>query len=72
MKLCDITQNDIQKVISSLSSQNSKELSWNYIFYSFLGSEMIIRTTMPQNIIPELYIPSDEEIKLLIDSVKDT
>ena len=73
-RLCDITQEDIQKVISSLSVTNSPKTVRNYhgIISSILGSEMIIKTSMPQKIIPDLHIPSDAEIKTLIKAVNNT
>lgn len=74
MKICDITQEDIQKVISSLAKEKSPKTVKNYhgIISAILGDEMIIKTTMPQKIIPDLYIPSDDDIKLLIKSVENS
>lgn len=74
MKICDITQEDIQKVISTLAKEKSPKTVKNYhgIISAILGEEMIIKTTMPQKIIPDLYIPSDDDIKLLIKSVENS
>lgn len=74
MKICDITQEDIQKVISTLAKEKSPKTVKNYhgVISAILGEEMIIKTTMPQKIIPDLYIPSDDDIKLLIKSVENS
>lgn len=74
MKIYNITQEDIQKVISALAKEKSPKTVKNYhgIISAILGEEMIIKTTMPQKIIPDLYIPSDEDIKILIKSVENS
>ena len=73
-RLCDISQEDIQMLISTLAVKNSPKTVRNYhgIISSILGSEMVIKTTMPQRIIPDLHIPTDDEIKILVNAVKDT
>lgn len=74
MKLCDISQDDIQKVISTLAKDKKPKTVKNYhgIISAILGSEMVIKTTMPQKIIPDLYIPTDDDIKILIQATKNT
>ena len=73
-KLCDITQEDIQLLISTLAVKNSPKTVRNYhgIISYILGSEMVIKTTMPQKTIPDLHVPTDDEIKTLIKAVADT
>lgn len=68
MKICDITQDDVQYLISELSLDNSPKTVRNHhgILSSVLGKEMVLKTTMPQRKIPEYHIPTDEEIKNLI------
>lgn len=74
-KLCsDITQEDIQNVVSDLSKTKSPKTVRNYhgLISAILGSDMKIKTTLPQRIVNDLYIPSDDEIKNLINIVKNT
>lgn len=74
MKISDIEQEHVQEVISSLAKTKSPKTVRNYhgLISSVLGSNLSLNTTMPQRIQPELYIPSDDEIKALIKAVKDT
>lgn len=73
-KVCDITQDDIQNVISKLSSEVSPKTVRNYhgIISSVLGREMVLKTTMPQKIIPDYHIPTDDEIKTLLKIIANT
>jgi integrase len=74
MKISDIEQEHVQEVISSLAKTKSPKTVRNYhgLISSVLGSNLSLNTTMPQRIQPELYIPSDNEIKALVKAVKDT
>ena len=74
MKISDITQEDIQIIISDLSKTKSPKTVRNYhgLISSVIGSNLALNTTMPQKIQPELYIPSDSEIQALVDAVRDT
>ena len=74
MKVCDITQDDIQDLISELSLKSSPKTVRNYhgIISSIVGKEMVLKTTMPQKIMPEYHIPTDEEIKKLIKAIEGT
>ena len=74
MKVCDITQDDIQDLISELSLKSSPKTVRNYhgIISSIVGKEMVLKTTMPQKIMPEYHIPTDDEIKKLIKAIEGT
>lgn len=74
LKISDISQEDVQNVISNLSKSKSPKTVRNYhgLISSVLGSNLALNTTMPQKIQPELYIPSDNEIQALVDAVRDT
>ena len=74
MKISDIEQEHVQDVINSLTKTKSPKTVRNYhgLISSVIGSNLNLNTTMPQRIQPELYIPSDDEIKALVKAVKDT
>lgn len=74
MKISDIEQGHVQEVISSLAKEKSPKTVRNYhgLISAVLGSNLNLNTTLPQRIQPELYIPSDSEIKTLVKVVKDT
>ncbi len=74
MKISDIEQEHVQEVISDLSKTKSPKTVRNYhgLISAVLGSNLHLNTTMPQRIQPELYIPSDSEIKALVKAVKGT
>lgn len=74
MKICDISQEDIQNVISDLSKKVGSKTVRNYhgIISSVLGREMVLKTTMPQRKIPEYHIPTDDEIKTLLKIIENT
>lgn len=74
MKLSDIEQDHVQQVISDLAKTKSPKTVRNYhgLISAVIGSNLNLNTTMPQKVQPELYIPSDAEIKALVTAVKDT
>ncbi len=74
MKKSDIEQEHIQNVINEISKTKSPKTVRNYhgLISAVMGKELILDTTMPQKIMPELYIPADEEIKALIKAVEGT
>ena len=74
LKISDITQEDVQTVVSSLSKTKSPKTVRNYhgLISSVLGSNLVLNTTMPQKVQPDLYIPSDSEIQALVNAVRDT
>lgn len=73
-KLSRISQDDVQEVISDLSKTKSPKTVRNYhgLISSVIGSNLVLNTTMPQKIQPDLYIPSDNEIQALVNAVRDT
>ncbi len=73
-KLCDINQRQVQNVINVLAITKSPKTVRNYhgLISAVLGSSIVLNTTMPQAIVPNLYIPSDTEIKKLVLAVKNT
>ena len=74
IKISDLAQQDVQNVISDLSKYKSPKTVRNYhwLISSVLGSNLNLKTAMPQKIQPELYIPSDSEIRALVDAVRNT
>ncbi|MDD6492172.1 MAG: site-specific integrase [Firmicutes bacterium] len=74
MKISDIEQEHVQKVISNLAKSKSPKTVRNYhgLISAVLGSNLRLNTSMPQKVHPKLYIPSDDEIKALVKAVKDT
>ena len=74
MEIRKISQDDVQKVINDLSRSKSPKTVRNYhgLIASVIGSDLALKTSMPQKIHPELYTPSDDDIKALVDAVRDT
>lgn len=74
MKISDITQSHVQEVINGLAKTKSPKTVRNYhgLISAVIGSNMRLDITMPQRIQPELYIPSDGEIKALVKAVRNT
>lgn len=74
MKISDMEQEHVQKVISDLAKTKSPKTVRNYhgLISAVIGSNLNLRTTMPQKVQPELYIPTDAEIKALVKAVRDT
>ena len=74
IKISDIEQDHVQEVINDLTKSKSPKTVRNYhgLISSVIGSNLHLKTSMPQKVQPELYIPSDAEIKSLVGAVKDT
>jgi integrase len=74
MKISDIEQEHVQRIVSDLAKTKSPKTVRNYhgLISAVIGSNLNLNTTMPQKVQPELYIPSDDEIKALVIAVKDT
>lgn len=75
--ISDITQTDIQKEINSLSKNKSPKTVRNYhgFISAVLGTfrpELKIYTTLPQKRKAEPYIPSDEDVKRVLECAKGT
>lgn len=77
MSIYDITAIDIQKEINRFSENHSPKTVRNYhgFLSAVLGTfypDLKICTTLPQKIKNEPYIPSDEDIKKILDYAKGT
>lgn len=74
MKISDMEQEHIQTVINVLAKTKTPKTVRNYhgLISAVLGSNLNLKTTMPQRVQPDLYIPTDEDIKALVNAVKDT
>lgn len=74
MEIRQISQDDVQRVVNTLSRSKSPKTVRNYhgLISSVIGSDLALNTSMPQKVRPELYIPSDGEIRALVDAVRNT
>lgn len=77
LQINDITHDDIQKVINIDSDKRNPKTVRNHhgLMSAVIGAyrpDFALNTTLPQRVRPDLHIPSDEEIKLLMNAVKDT
>lgn len=75
--IADITQQDIQTEINLLSKSKSPKTVRNYhgFISAVIGTfrpDMKIHTTLPQKLKSEPYIPSDDDVRLILDYAKDT
>lgn len=76
-RISDITQEDIQMCVNELSATLSPKTVRTYhgfitaVFGTF-RPQMVIDTTLPQKRRHEPYIPSEEDIKKILDYSKDT
>ena len=73
----EITQSDIQFLVNDLSSRLSAKTVSNY--HGFVASilvefrpDMIIRTKLPVRVNKKPYVPTNEEVKALIECAKGT
>ena len=76
ISISDITQEQIQEFINKKAKDKSPKTVRNIhgIISSVLRvyrPEMALNTTLPQKIPPNLYIPTDNDIKILIDHIKN-
>lgn len=77
-KICDITQRDIQLLVNKWveSELSYKTIANNHGFVHSVIKEFIpgitIKTRLPQKTVPNLYIPSDEDIRKLLKVVDGT
>lgn len=76
-RINDITQMDVQKEINLFAGEHSPKSVRNT--HSFISSvlkayrpNMIINTTLPQKVPKELYIPSDEDVRRILERAKGT
>ena len=73
----EIAQEDVQAIINNLSKNKSPKTVRNYhgLISAVIAQEnpsMALHTTMPQRKKPDLYIPTDDEIKKLVSAVRGT
>lgn len=73
-KASDITQEDIQRLINALALSKSPKTIRNYhgLISAVLKPYINLNTTMPQKVEPDLYIPSDENIRDLLRVIENT
>lgn len=73
-RICDISNDDVQQLINTLSIKRSPKTVQNYhgIISAVVGREITLSTKMPQKNPSELYIPKDEDIKRLMKAVENT
>ena len=76
MDLSKITQIDIQTVINDYASDHTPKTVRNV--HGFISAvmkqfrpDMVIYTTLPQKIVTDHYIPTEEDIKKILDACKD-
>jgi integrase len=72
LNISDITQNDIQKEINRFAKKLAPKTVRNYhgFISAVLGSyqpELKIYTTLPQKVKKEPYIPSDRDVKIIME-----
>lgn len=77
IKLQNLRQEDIQKTINKESLNHSPKTLRNInglitAVLRYYRPDMTVNTVLPAKVRPDLYIPSDEEIKILLNAVKDT
>lgn len=74
LKICDITQEQIQELINQKSKEKSPKTVRNIhglisAILKVYRPEMALNTALPQKIPPQLYIPTDEDIRTLIEHI---
>ena len=77
MQMSEITQEDIQREMNEQSKYRSPKTVRNYhgfvttVIYTYIPSAKF-NTTLPQKEKPDIVIPTEEEIKLIMNEAKDT
>lgn len=76
-RLMDISQDIVQKEINTASAQMSPKSvrDMHGLFVSVMTRFLpnsVFRTAMPKKVRPDIYVPSDADIKRLVQAVKDT
>ncbi len=74
IKLSEMTNSDVQKVVNQLTATCSPKTVRNYhgLISTIVGKEIILSTTMPQKTYADINIPTDEDIANLIKAVENT
>ena len=77
IKITDLTQSDVQKVVNDCAAKLSPKTVANV--HGFISAvirqerpDMTLRTSLPQKTKPKLNIPSDDDIKRLLEATKGT
>lgn len=75
--LYDITQSDVQREMNLYAKDHAPKTvrSLHGFVASVLGSyrpQLVLRTTLPQKIIKDRYLPTEEDIKAILKASKDT
>ncbi|WP_279004928.1 site-specific integrase [[Clostridium] scindens] len=77
LKILSITQEDIQRAINLEAQQHSPKTVRNS--HGFLSAVLkvyrpnfALNTSLPKSVHPDLYVPSDSEIRRLLECAKDT
>ena len=77
IRLCDLTQEDVQEAINLESVDHSPKTVRNT--HGLISAvvrtyrpEMALHTALPKRIRPDIYVPSDSDIQTLIAHVKDS
>lgn len=76
-RLSDITQADVQKEINRYAEDHAPKTvrSLHGFVAAVLGAyrpQLVLRTTLPQKIIKEAYLPSEEDVKAILNKAKGT
>lgn len=76
-RLSDITQTDVQKEINRYAETHAPKTvrSLHGFVAAVLGAyrpQLVLRTTLPQKIIKESYLPSEEDVKTILNKAKGT
>ncbi len=76
MKLCDITQNDIQAAVNKEAVTLSPKTVRNMhgLLTAVMGvyrPDFAIHTDLPKKVRPKLHLPSDEEVKRVLDYARE-
>lgn len=76
-RLSDITQTDVQKEINRYAETHAPKTvrSLHGFVAAVLGAyrpQLVLRTTLPQKIIKESYLPSEEDVKAILNKAKGT
>lgn len=77
IRISDVTALDVQKEINALSKDKSPKTVRNYhgFISAVLGMfrpRLILNTTLPQSVKNEPYIPSDDDIKMILKGIENT
>lgn len=77
MHLSDITAKDVQKEINRLAKKLSPKTVCDYHGFitavlGYFRPELVLKTTLPQKIKPNAYIPTDDDVHKLLEYAKGT